>query len=50
MHIMVSKTHTMTLGKSKNNSIRIVGTSFAPKMKEIYLVFWYSEETCRDFI
>ena len=30
---MVSMTHTMTLGGSKNNISQIVGTIFTPKQK-----------------
>ena len=30
---MVSKTHTMTLVKSKNKTIQIVRTSFTPEQK-----------------
>ena len=30
---MVSNTHTMNLGRSKNKISRIVGTSFSPKQK-----------------
>ena len=33
---MVSKTHTMTLGKPKNSISQIIGTSFAPKQKYNY--------------
>ena len=33
MYIMIIKTRTMTLVRSKNKIIRIVGTSFAPKQK-----------------
>ena len=35
---MACKTHTMTLGRSKNKTSQIVGTSFAPKQK--YIAFF----------
>ena len=44
---MVSKTHTMTLGISKNNIFRILGTSYVPKQKQkTYLFFCDSNKTC----
>ena len=40
---MVSKTHTINLGRSKNKISIIVGTDFAPKQNKINLLafLWY---------
>ena len=45
---MVTNTHTMTLGRSKNKIIQIVRTSFAPKT--YYLISCGNNKTCRDCI
>ena len=47
---MVSKNHTMILGRSKNKNSRIVGTSFSEKGKKTYLINCYSVKTCGYFV
>ena len=44
---MISNTHTITIGRSKNGISRIVAISFSPEQKNTYLILCDSDENCR---
>ena len=39
MNILVSKTHTMTVGRTKNNTGQIAGTSYSPPPNKLSLFY-----------